>query len=115
MIVLNPSDQGCKRKQSRVLSNSILDLRFINIASLTEMQKGKIARLTDRGFGFITQEGEEKDLFFHSNELKNVQYDELREGDELQFEVAEGQKGPNAVNISRADDNDNASTEVEDA
>lgn len=66
------------------------------------MQNGKIARLVrDRGFGFITIEGEEKDLFFHSNELQNVQFDELNEGDELSFEVAEGQKGPNAVNISK--------------
>jgi len=75
---------------------------FINIVSLTEMQKGTIARLTDRGFGFIAQEGEEKDLFFHSNELKNVQFNELREGDELTYEVADGPKGPNAVNVSRA-------------
>ncbi len=66
------------------------------------MQKGTIARLTDRGFGFISQEGKDKDLFFHSNELQNVQFNELREGDELTFEIAEGQKGPNAVNISRA-------------
>lgn len=64
------------------------------------MLNGKIARLTDRGFGFITQEGEDKDIFFHSNELQNVQFDELREGDGLTFEVAEGPKGLNAVNIN---------------
>ncbi|OGD67074.1 cold-shock protein [Candidatus Campbellbacteria bacterium RIFOXYC2_FULL_35_25] len=64
------------------------------------MENGKIVRLNN-GFGFITQEGKEKDLFFHANELKNVQFNELREGDELSFEVAEGQKGLNAVNISR--------------
>ena len=66
------------------------------------MQKGTIARLTDRGFGFIAQEGEEKDLFFHSNELKDVQFNELREGDALNFEIAEGPKGLNATNISKA-------------
>jgi len=65
------------------------------------MQKGTIVRLNN-GFGFIKQEGKDKDLFFHANELQNVQFNELREGDELTFEVAEGQKGPNAVNISRA-------------
>jgi CspA family cold shock protein len=65
------------------------------------MQKGKITRVTDRGFGFIAIDGESKDLFFHSNELKNVQFDELREGDEVTFEVAEGQKGQNAVNINK--------------
>lgn len=65
------------------------------------MQSGKIASVTDRGFGFIAQEGEEKDLFFHSNELQNVQFDELQEGDAVTFEVAEGQKGLNAVNVSK--------------
>lgn len=65
------------------------------------MQKGTIARLKD-GYGFITQEGSDKDLFFHANELKDVTFDELREGDELAFEVADSPKGPNAVNVSRA-------------
>jgi len=65
------------------------------------MQQGKIARLTDRGFGFISRDGEEKDLFFHSNELVDVQYNDLREGDEVTFEVASGPKGPNAVKINR--------------
>lgn len=66
------------------------------------MQEGTIARLTDRGFGFISRAGEEKDLFFHSNELKNVQFNDLKEGDKVTFEVAEGPKGLNAVNVSRA-------------
>ena len=67
------------------------------------MQQGIIARLTDKGFGFIKIDGQEKDLFFHSNELVNARFDELREGDKLEFEVGEGQKGPNAVKISRID------------
>lgn len=66
------------------------------------MSEGKIARLTDRGFGFISREGEDKDLFFHSNELKDVQFNDLREGDTVTFEVSESPKGPNAVNVSRA-------------
>lgn len=65
------------------------------------MEEGKIARLTDRGYGFISREGAEKDLFFHSNELKNVQFNDLREGDEVTFDVAEGPKGPNATNVNR--------------
>lgn len=66
------------------------------------MQEGTIARLTDRGFGFIAREGEDKDIFFHSNELKNVAYDDLQEGDKVTFEVAEGPKGLNAVNVNKA-------------
>ncbi len=66
------------------------------------MQTGIIARLTDKGFGFIKRDGEAKDLFFHSNELVGVSFDELREGDTLTFEVANSPKGPNAVKVSRA-------------
>ena len=65
------------------------------------MQTGTIARLTDKGFGFIKREGQERDLFFHSNELVGVSFDELREGDKVTFEVAESPKGPNAVKVSR--------------
>ncbi len=65
------------------------------------MEEGTIARLTDRGFGFIKREGQEKDLFFHSNELKNVEFKDLHEGDKVTFEVAESPKGPNAKNVNR--------------
>ena len=65
------------------------------------MEQGKIARLTDRGFGFISREGVEKDLFFHSKELQGVQFDELREGDQVQFEVSDSPKGPNATKVSK--------------
>lgn len=65
------------------------------------MNQGTIARVTDKGFGFISREGVEKDLFFHSNELQNVKFEELREGDKMTFEVAESPKGLNAVNVSR--------------
>lgn len=63
---------------------------------------GTIKTLTDRGFGFISQEGQAKDLFFHSKDLVGVTFDELKVGDTLSFEVTEGPKGPNAVNVSRA-------------
>ena len=65
--------------------------------------KGTIKTLVkDRGFGFIAREGETKDLFFHSKELKGVTFDELKEGDALTFDVANGEKGLSATNVSRA-------------
>ena len=64
------------------------------------MQEGKITRIMEKGFGFISQEGEEKDLFFHSNELVDVEFNDLKEGDMVTFEVADGPKGPNAVKVS---------------
>ncbi len=64
--------------------------------------KGVVKTLKPQGFGFITPEGETSDLFFHSKELKGVMFEELREGDMVTFEKAQGPKGPNAVNVSRA-------------
>ena len=64
--------------------------------------KGIIKKLTDKGFGFITGEGLDKDLFFHSNSLVGVTYDELREGDEVSFETENSDKGLNAINVERA-------------
>ncbi len=66
------------------------------------MAEGTIKRLTDRGFGFIAQEGSDKDLFFHSSELVGVQFDELKEGDKVKFELGEGPKGPNATKVEKA-------------
>lgn len=65
------------------------------------MQEGTIARLTEKGFGFIKRDGQEKDLFFHSNELVGITFDALREGDKVTFETAESPKGPNAVKVSK--------------
>ena len=63
---------------------------------------GTIKTLTDRGFGFISRDGEAEDLFFHSKELVGVTFDELKVGDNVTFEVTEGQKGPAATNVSLA-------------
>lgn len=63
---------------------------------------GTIKKLTDKGFGFIAQEGSDKDLFFHSTELQGVEYSELQEGDAVTFEVSDSPKGPAAVKVSKA-------------
>ena len=66
------------------------------------MQEGTIIRLNNGLFGFIKRVNEEKDLFFHSNELQNVKFEELHEGDKMTFEVADSPKGLNAVKVSKA-------------
>jgi len=63
---------------------------------------GIIKKKMDKGFGFISVEGQAKDLFFHSNSLVGVTFDEIQEGDKVSFEVEDSQKGPNAVNVQRA-------------
>ncbi|MFH0819288.1 MAG: cold shock domain-containing protein [Patescibacteria group bacterium] len=62
---------------------------------------GIIKTLTDKGFGFITVEGREKELFFHSNSLVGVSYDELSVGDTLSFDTEDSEKGPRAVNVKK--------------
>lgn len=64
------------------------------------MHEGTIARIMDKGFGFISREGEDKDLFFHSNELVGVSFTELKAGDAVTFQVVDGPKGPSATEVS---------------
>lgn len=63
---------------------------------------GTIKKLTDKNFGFIALENGGKDVFFHANELQGVTFDELREGDSVTFEMADSEKGPKAVKVSKA-------------
>lgn len=63
------------------------------------MEQGTIKTLTDKGFGFIQREGHDKDLFFHSNEV-NGNFEDLKQGQTVSFSAEEGQKGPNAVNVT---------------
>ncbi|MBU1179285.1 cold shock domain-containing protein [Patescibacteria group bacterium] len=58
--------------------------------------------VTDREFGFIAREGEEKDLFFHAKDLSGVTFDELKIGDAVNFEVEQTEKGPAAKKVARA-------------
>ncbi|MFC2035373.1 cold-shock protein [Chloroflexota bacterium] len=55
------------------------------------MAKGTIAKLVDRGFGFIKTEA--GDLFFHRNDLEGVEFNNLSEGQEVEFEKSQGRDG----------------------
>jgi len=60
------------------------------------MSKGTVKFFNEsKGFGFITEEGVEKDHFVHISGL----IDEIREGDKVEFDLQEGNKGLNAVNV----------------
>jgi len=60
------------------------------------MSKGTVKFFNDaKGFGFITEEGSNQEHFVHISGL----IDEIREGDEVEFELEEGRKGLNAVKV----------------
>ncbi|PQJ74112.1 cold-shock protein [Polaribacter gangjinensis] len=60
------------------------------------MNKGTVKFFNDsKGFGFITEEGTNKEHFVHVSGL----VDEIRENDEVEFDLQDGRKGLNAVNV----------------
>jgi CspA family cold shock protein len=61
--------------------------------------QGTIKRvIRDRGFGFIkSTEGQE--VFFHRSGLQNLNFDGLKEGENVEFEMERGEKGPRAINV----------------
>jgi CspA family cold shock protein len=64
------------------------------------MPEGTIKRLTDKGFGFIDTGGT-KDLFFHMSSLAGgASYDDLREGQRVEYTEGQGPKGPAAESVT---------------
>ncbi|MFJ9871152.1 cold-shock protein [Streptomyces sp. NPDC101165] len=64
------------------------------------MAKGTVKWFNaEKGFGFIEQEGGGPDVFAHHSNIAAQGYRELREGQHVEFDVTQGQKGPQAENI----------------
>ncbi|MEO1845344.1 MAG: cold shock domain-containing protein [Roseibacillus sp.] len=62
------------------------------------MSQGTIKKLvTDKGFGFIAGDG--KELFFHQSSVEGASFDELREGQTVEYSEGQGPKGPRAENV----------------
>lgn len=74
----------------------------IDINLSKKAMNGTVKTKTDRGFGFISREGEAKDLFFHSKDLVGITFDEIQVGANVTFEVVQGEKGPSAKNVKLA-------------
>ncbi|MDD7985378.1 cold-shock protein [Lentisphaera marina] len=53
----------------------------------------------DKGFGFITPGDGDKDLFVHHTEIQTSGFKTLAEGQQVEYEVGQGQKGPCATNV----------------
>jgi len=70
-----------------------------NEISAPFMSTGKVKWFNQvKGFGFIEQEDGD-DLFVHKSQVTG----EIRDGDTVQFEIGEGPKGPNAVNVRKSE------------
>jgi len=68
----------------------------------SKMPKGRVKWFNEqKGFGFISQDGGE-DLFVHFSSIKQDGFKVLHEGDEVIFEIAQGKKGLQAVDVVKA-------------
>jgi CspA family cold shock protein len=79
-----------------IIKKMVSPLQFNNNFNYNIMSNGTVKFFNEsKGFGFITEEGVDKDHFVHISGL----IDEIREGDSVEFDLQEGKKGLNAVNV----------------
>lgn len=64
--------------------------------------KGKVKWFSNvKGFGFLRKEGEERDIFVHYSAIQGEGYKRLNPDEEVEFEIVQGEKGPQAQNVVR--------------
>ena len=80
----------------------IFQLKLINKGISKMSLKGKIKWYnSSKGYGFIEREDKEKDVFVHASAVREAGLRYLNEGDELTFEIEDGDKGPSAVKLEK--------------
>jgi cold shock protein len=67
------------------------------------MAQGTVRRFNqDRGYGFIKPDDGGEDVFVHYSAIEGSGFRTLEEGDKVTYEVTQGRKGPQALNVSKA-------------
>ena len=65
-------------------------------------EQGKVKWFSNvKGYGFLEKEGAGQDIFVHYSSIQGDKYKTLDEGEEVAFEIVQGEKGPQAANVVR--------------
>jgi CspA family cold shock protein len=76
-------------------------LAFFQGKVVNRLPSGKVKWFNDsKGYGFITQEGSDKDIFVHFSAIQRDGFKTLREGETVSFDLVDGPKGLQATNVA---------------